>query len=277
MKVSAVILSVLAVAAMGGQSIRERVQPSLLRALDSGSSFVGVSAASGDPVVAPSSLVSLYGPSLATQTALAQAPYPTSLGGVSAQVTDSAGNSKPAQLLYVSPEQINLVMPPGVAAGPATVSLSNGGGTLRGGVQNQAVAPALFTANMNGQGVVAATAYRSIAPNPAVAGPVAVFQCGTAPDSCQSVPIDPGLDTPVTITLYATGLQGRSSDSAVTLTIGTMMVPIKSITSLDGGGPMAGIDEVTFLLVLNLRGSGEVNIFLTVDGVNSNTARINIQ
>lgn len=272
-----VLILCLAAAALPAQTMKERVQPYLMRALDTGYSFVGVSAASGDPMLAPESLGSLYGPSLAAQTAFGVAPYPTNLGGVSVQIVDSAGNMQAAQLLYVSPEQINFVMPSGMADGPATISLSDGTTTLTGAAQAQAVAPALFTANMNGQGVVAATAYRSIAPNPKPVGPVTVYQCGTAPDSCVSVPIDPGLDTPVTITLYATGIQGRSSDNGVSLTIGQTTVPIKSITSADGNGPMAGLDQVTFLLPISLRGSGDVPIFLTVDGVNSNMARINIR
>lgn len=262
---------------MPAQTMRERVKPYLMRAMDAGSAFVGVSAASGDAMLAPDSLGSLYGPNLAAQTAIGLAPYPVSLGGISVQIVDSTGNSQAAQLLYVSPDQINFVMPAGMADGPATVKLSNGSNTVTGPAQTQAVAPALFTANMNGQGVVAATAYRSLAPNPAPAGPVAVYQCNAAPNSCVSVPIDPGLDTPVTITLYATGIKGRSSDAGVTLTIGQTTVAIKTITSSDDNGPMAGVDQVTFLLPLGLRGSGEVNIYLTVDGVNSNMARINIQ
>ena len=272
-----VLILFLAAWVMRAQTMRERVKPYLMRAMDGGSALVGVSAASGDAMLAPDSLGSLFGPNLAAQTAIGQAPYPTSLGGVSVQIVDSAGNSQAAPLLYVSPDQINFVMPTGMADGPATVNLSNGSSLLTGPTQTQAVAPALFTANMNGQGVVAATAYRTIAPNPAPAGPVTVYQCGVMPGSCVSVPIDPGLDTPVSITLYATGIKGRSSDAGVTLTIGTTAVAIKSITSSDDNGPMAGVDQVTFLLPLSLRGSGEVPVFLNVDGVNSNMARINIQ
>jgi uncharacterized protein (TIGR03437 family) len=272
-----VLILFLAAFALSAQTMKERVKPYLVRALEAGSAFVGVSAASGDPMLAPDSLGSLYGPNLAAQTAIGQAPYPTSLGGVSVQIVDSAGNSQPAQLVFVSPDQINFVMPQGMADGPATVNLSGGSSVLTGAAQAQAVAPALFTANMNGQGVVAATAYRSIAPNPGPVGPVTVYQCGVMPDSCVSVPIDPGLDTPVTITLYATGIKGRSGNAGVTLTIGQTAVAIKSISSSDDNGPMAGVDQVTFVLPLSLRGSGEVPIFLTVDGVNSNTARINVQ
>jgi uncharacterized protein (TIGR03437 family) len=276
MKRAAVIVF-LAAAVAPAQTMKELVKLYLVQALDNGNSFVSVSAASGMPLIAPDSLASIYGSNLAASIAIAPPPYPTELGGISVQVLDSAGNSQQAPLLYVSPEQINFLMPSGMADGPTTINLIGVAGTMGSGmVQNQKVAPALFTANGNGRGVVAATAYRTFIPG-ARTGPVAVFQCGTAPGSCVSVPIDPGVDAPVTVTLYATGIKGRSSDAGVTLTIGNTVVPIRSITPSGDMGPMPGIDQITFGLPLSLRGSGEVDIFLTVDGVNSNHARINIQ
>jgi uncharacterized protein (TIGR03437 family) len=56
-----------------------------------------------------------------------------------------------------------------------------------------------------------------------------------------------------------------------------MNVPIRSITSSDEASALAGIDQVTFGLPLTLRGAGEVDVFLTVDGVESNHGRINIR
>lgn len=57
-------------------------------------------------------------------TALADSPsaapsstLPVKLGGTSVSVTDSAGVSRPASLYYVSPGQINFVMPDGCATG----------------------------------------------------------------------------------------------------------------------------------------------------------------
>ncbi|HKE22042.1 MAG TPA: hypothetical protein VKB88_06600 [Bryobacteraceae bacterium] len=259
------------------QSMAERVKPYLDLALASGNAFVSVSAASGTPAVAPGSLASIFGPNVATQTATGTAPYPTSLGGVSLQIVDGAGNSQPAELLYVSPTQINYFVPANTAAGNVTISLTNGtGNALSGTALVQPVAPALFTANGNGQGVVAATAYRTVI-STALATPTAVFECGTVPGSCAGVPLDLGLDAPVTVMAYATGVLGRSDDAAVTVTIGSTTIPLTSTTSLDSASSLAGINLVTFELPLGLRGSGTVDIFLTVDGVSSNHAQIDIQ
>lgn len=157
------------------------------------------------------------------------------------------------------------------------MNIVNGTGTVPSGTaQIQAVAPALFTANANGQGVVAATAYRTVIPT-TIATPVPVFQCGNAPGSCTSVPIALGVDTPVFVTFYATGLRGRSSDSAVNVTIGSQTIPAKSIASIDETSALAGIDQVTVGITLALRDAGEVDVVLTVEGKTSNTGRINIK
>jgi uncharacterized protein (TIGR03437 family) len=141
--------------------------------------------------------------------------------------------------------------------------------------QIQAVAPGLFTANGAGTGVVAATAYRLV--DLQIRGPVTVYECGDTPDTCHSVPIDTGLDSPVFVTFFATGLRGRSSDSALSVTIGGQPVPVQSITAGDDGSAEAGIDEVQVVLPLSLRGSGEVDVVIAVDGAISNHGTINIQ
>jgi uncharacterized protein (TIGR03437 family) len=91
-----------------------------------------------------------------------------------------------------------------------------------------------------------------------------------------SVPISLGVDVAAFVTVNATDLRGRSSDAAVQLTIGEQKVAIQSINALDDSGPSAGVDQLFFPVPLTLRGSGEVDMVVTVDGTTSNTARINI-
>jgi uncharacterized protein (TIGR03437 family) len=260
------------------QTLKDRALPYLASALAAGSNFVSVSSASGMPNLAPDSLATAFGSNLAVQTATGAAPYPTSLGGISFQVVDSSGSTGMAQLLYVSPTQINYLLPAGTAPGTATLNIVDGSGvTPSSTAQIQTVAPGLFTADGSGQGVVAATAYRTIAPS-TLATPVQVFQCSSgAPPVCTSVPINLGVDTPISVTFYATGLRGRSSDSAVSVTIGGQSMQVRSISSQDDSTALAGIDEVTIGLPLSLRNAGEVDVVLAVDGASSNTGRINIQ
>lgn len=126
--------------------------------------------------------------------------------------------------------------------------------------------------NGKGTGVAAATAIRTQAANPSLQSPVQVFQCGSS--GCVSTPIDVGVDTPVYLTLYGTGIRNRSSLSNVKVTINGTSVPVQYA----GLQPTyTGLDQVNVPLTLNLRGSGEANILLTVDGQTSNTVTVNIR
>ena len=258
-------------------AFRERAKPYLDSALAAGQQFVVLSAASAMPNVSPDSLVTLLGSYLASVTAAGTAPYPKSLGAIILQIQDSAGAIHQPPLLYVSPDQINFLLPAAAATGTAIITIINAAGSpLSAKFEIQPVAPALFTANENAQGVVSATAYHTVLPT-TLAVPIPVYQCLDTPDSCQSVPLPLGIDTPVFVTLNATGLRGRSSDSAVRLTIAGQQIRIQAINALDDDSSRAGIDQIFFPVPLTLRGAGEVDLSIGVDTATSNTARINIQ
>ena len=227
------------------------------------------SAAAPSSTVAPNSLASLYGANLASGFAQASAqPLPLALGGVTLSVTDAAGATRAAPLVYVSPVQINFVVPDGTAPGLATLIVS--GQTFTAAVQP--VAPTLFSTNQAGSGVAAATAIMVQAANPLLQSPVPVFQC--AGSSCVSVPIVLGVDTPVYVSFFGTGIRNRSSLANVAMTINGIGVPVLYAGPAPG---FTGLDQVNAGLVLSLRGSGESNVVLTVDGQAANTVTINVQ
>jgi uncharacterized protein (TIGR03437 family) len=227
------------------------------------------SAAAPSSAVAPDSLASLYGANLAPGVAQAALqPLPLALGGVTLSVTDAAGATRTAPLVYVSPVQINFVVPDGTAPGLATLVVS--GQTFTAAVQP--VAPTLFSMNGAGSGVAAATGIRVQAANPVLQSSVPVFQC--AGSSCVSVPIALGADTPVYVSFYGTGIRNRSSLANVAMTINGISVPVLYAGPAPG---FTGLDQVNAGLVLSLRGSGESNVVLTVDGLAANTVTINVQ
>jgi uncharacterized protein (TIGR03437 family) len=231
------------------------------------------SAAAPTTSVAPDSLASLYGANLAAGTAQATSlPLQTTLGGVTLTVTDVAGVPRQAPLIYVSPGQINFEVPDGTAPGPAAFAVSNAAATQMVTAAVQRIAPALFSMNGAGTGVAAATAIAVQAANPQVQSPVPVFQCGAA--GCVAVPISLGVDTPVYLSLYGTGIRNASSLANVAVTINGMSVPVLYA----GPSPnYVGLDQVNAALVLGLRGSGVSNVILTVDGQVSNVVSIDIQ
>jgi uncharacterized protein (TIGR03437 family) len=236
-----------------------------------GSANTVQSAAAPIGAVAPDSLASFFGTNLATGTAQAlDQPLPTTLGGITLSVTDATGTQRSAPLIYVSPAQINFVVPDGTVPGASTFSITNGGTTQTATVRS--VAPALFSMNGTGSGVAAATAIAVQAGNPQLQSPVTVFQCTGS--SCASVPINVGVDRPVYVSFYGTGIRNRSSLANVTATINGAGVPVLYAGPTPG---FTGLDQVNVGLILSLRGSGESNVVLTVDGQTSNAVTINIQ
>lgn len=240
-----------------------------------------VSAASPSAGIAPDSLASVFGSKLATVTAQANGlPWPTQLGDISVvYISDSAAKTQMTSLLYVSPSQMNIWIPPGVAPGLATISFPTTG--LPPGVATAAlrvvpvtiakVAPGLFSADGTGSGVASASAVRVLIPT-RIQSPVPVFSCDA--NVCMAVPIDLGLDTPVYLSLYGTGIRGASSPDNVFVTIGNAQ------TKPTYAGPeqqTPGLDQVNVPLPLTLRGSGMVNVTVTVDGVTSNAVQIAIE
>lgn len=238
-----------------------------------------VSTASSSVGVAPDSLASVYGSSISTETmAASSVPWPTSLGDLSVVlVKDSAGQSLMAGILFISPSQTNIYIPAGVAPGQATVlfpttGLPPGAGTaaLRSvNVNFQKTAPGLFSAAGTGMGVAAATAVQTVIPS-TIQSPVPVFQCDQN-DNCVALPITLGVDTPVYVSLFGSGIRNAGS---VSVSIGNTLVQ-PAYAGPQGQYP--GLDQVNFLLPLILRGSGLVNVTVTADGVVSNVVQLNIQ
>jgi uncharacterized protein (TIGR03437 family) len=79
-------------------------------------------AAGSATLVAPVSIASAFGKQIVSTEAAGSLPLSTTLGGVSVSVMDSAKVARMARLFYVSPNQINFVVPDGTATGLATVT-----------------------------------------------------------------------------------------------------------------------------------------------------------
>lgn len=214
-----------------------------------GFTATGVSAATGGQPVGAGSIVSAFGVNLAPTTEPATTnPAPTTLGGIRLHVRDrSHAGDMLAPLLYVSPTQINYVLP---SSDPfAFVSIERVGSRFvaKGmAVQIQPVAPGFFTGFAD---FAAATALRVNADGSQTKLPV--FTC--VPGACASIPIDVSSGT-VYLSLYGTGF-----DQAVAA---ACTVAGKTVTVTYSGPEMAiaGLDQVNLLLPGTLAGSGTVPV-----------------
>ena len=217
--------------------------------------------------LAPNLIVSAYGKGLADSNATAALPLPTTLADVGVIVKDAAGRTRAAQLYFISPNQINYVVPDQTSIGTATVTMTKSGQTVgSGAIQVVATAPGIFAANGNGQGAASALAVKY---------PAQTWQSTaacTAAGSCVTVPFDVGTaDTPVYLELFCTGIRGTKSSLTATIG-GTAVAATWAVQS-----QYPGMDQVNILVPTSLAGRGEVDVVLIVDGTAANTVRVNIK
>jgi len=223
-----------------------------------------VSAASWrGPNVAPSMLVTSMATNITRSTISAPStPWPATLGGVTITLTDSTGKSGPAPVYFVSPGQVNWLIPDWPAPGAAGISLKNSDGTVfTGSVQVAATAPGLFSANATGSGVAAAA---GVLVDPAGRQTqVPLLQCGTVTGSCAALHMDPAAGDLIVL-LFGTGIRGYS-----TISVESNGQPL-DVVGAAAQGTYAGLDQVNVRIPKSLAGAGEIPLVVKADGQTSN-------
>ncbi|MGH9842575.1 MAG: NF038122 family metalloprotease [Blastocatellia bacterium] len=246
---------------------------------------VSVSAASfNGEALAGDEIVAAFGARLATTVMAAPGKsgcptcLSTELAGTTVKVKDSRGIERLAPLFFVSPSQVNYLMPSATAVGPATVTVTGGDGAVSiGTAQIANVAPGLFTANSDGQGVPAALAVRVI-PKPGSPAdlrfePVAQFDAAQRRFTPLPLDLGPAAEE-LYLALFGTGLGFPPSTSTVSVKIGGLEAPVQYA----GFTPdYAGLDQVNVRLPRSLIGRGEVDLVLTAAGKPANTVKIKIK
>ncbi|MGE0131651.1 MAG: SBBP repeat-containing protein [Blastocatellales bacterium] len=235
-----------------------------------------VSAASFSGVaLAPEAIAAAFGTAFAREIRVADTtPLPNTLAGASVKVRDSAGVERLAPLFFVSPNQINFQIPAGAKAGPATVTVTDAnGGAAAGVVMISPVAPGLFSANADGQGVAAAVALRIKSDGSQSYETVAEFNAAQNRFVARPIDLGPAADQ-VFLILFGTGLRNRSALSNVTAQIGGESAEVLFVGAQGG---FVGLDQINLRLPRSLAGRGEVNVALSVDGKTANTVIVKIK
>jgi trimeric autotransporter adhesin len=230
-----------------------------------------VSAANNQPVISPNSLATIYGANLASGAASAQmdasGALPTAIGGTSVSV-----GGKPAQLLYVSPSQINLLVPSNTPLGSATVSVTspNSQTAASGTVPVALTSPGIFTLPCLRPSRGAVLNGVTFSPEP--------FQATTSQNSIA--------DKRTRLSLFATGLRyaGNSTlnpsvtnvANAVTAQATDSLGGVHSLpVEYAGAAPnFAGLDQVNVVVPPDLDGAGLVNVQLQSGNTSSNPVSI---
>ncbi|MFN0124059.1 MAG: hypothetical protein ACKV2V_26445, partial [Blastocatellia bacterium] len=233
-----------------------------------------VSAASYATGMAAEQIVSAFGVDLATASVSASTlPLPLTLGGTTAQIRDSQGVTRPVPLFFVSPSQVNYLVPAGTASGAATLIINSASGAIsQGAVQISAVAPGLFTADSSGTGLPAAQFLRVRPNNTLSYEPVARYD-----DQLKrfvGIPVDLGGGDKFFLILYGTGIRNLASQAGVSVRIAGVSVPV---AFAGAQGDLLGLDQINVELPVSLAGRGQTDVAVTVDGKAANTVSIVIR
>jgi uncharacterized protein (TIGR03437 family) len=228
-----------------------------------------VSAASYTAPVAIGSIVSIFGSGLASAAASATTqPLPFVLGGAGVAITYSDGVQDLLPLFYAGPTQIDAMIPADAVAGEATVTVYTATAFRYGSVMLTNVAPGLFSANGNGQGVAAAqfVAYPFL-------DITDVFQCTNGSGTCVPVPLNVSASmSQGQLVLYGTGI--RNATTPVMVTVGNLPPLMANYAGAAPGS--AGEDQVNVALPASLP-AGLTQVTVSAAGMTSNAVTIYIQ
>jgi uncharacterized protein (TIGR03437 family) len=197
-------------------------------------------------------------------------PLPTTLLGAKVTVRDSNGVVRDQPLFFVAPQQVNFLLHPETAPGPATVTTYIDEQIVSlGSITVVKLSPGLFTQNSTGEGVPAAYGLRVSGGNVTAIGVAAYDQ---AQATWRPVPIDlgpPGDE--IYLVLYGSGLRGVSGLSGIVATIGDRSIPVLYV---GGDSNFVGLDQVNLgPIPRSLLGAGLVNLTMTIDGKPANPGK----
>ncbi|MBS1790074.1 MAG: hypothetical protein JST85_20290 [Acidobacteria bacterium] len=244
---------------------------------------VTVSAAAFDQVpVAPDSIVTAFGTQMASSIIVAgdadpNTPgiqLPTDLGGTSLEV-----NGRKAGLFFVSPNQINYLMPAATEIGIANVVVKFGQTISTGSVMIARVAPGIFAANSNGHDVPAATIVR-VKPDGSQRYE-SLSQYNQQEQKYVTKPIDLPVDDVVVLVLFVTGIRNAADvngdgnlNESFKVLIGGVEATVLAATRQPN---FVGLDQVNAIIPSSLVGRGQVDVSVLGLGYNaSNVVKIEI-
>lgn len=203
-----------------------------------------------DLALAPGSIFSIFGDLLSGETVQAEGlPLPSELGATQLRLTVGSQN-RLAPLFYVSPTQINFLVPFDLPFGGGSLEvLRNGLSSPPFPITLEPLAPALFTANADGKGVPAGY-YIRVFGEAQVRG-----ELYTCPEEQPCVPLplespDPNED--VFLILFGTGFRNFTGTKPE-VNIGSTLA---EVTFVGPHPDFAGLDQINIKIPRLLLGTG---------------------
>ncbi len=223
--------------------------------------------------LAPEAMVTAFGTHLALETR-AGTGWEQSVADTTVLVTDRLQVERPAFVLFVSPTQVNFVLPAGLAPGTVTVAVTSADGYVTSCALPVApVAPGLFSANASGSGLASGLVLYTKANQTQRYEPLARFDRSLNRYLAVPAVVDTPDETAYLI-LFGTGLRGRSDLSGINARIGTTALAVNYCGPVNS---LPGLDQLNLALPASLAGSGNVQVTISIDGKTANALRFNVQ
>ncbi|MDE3165178.1 MAG: hypothetical protein KGN36_05175 [Acidobacteriota bacterium] len=211
-------------------------------------SIVNGASFDGSQPIAAGSFATAFGQNLCSQTMagnwIAPGQLPANLGGCTVTV-----NGAPAMLQYVSPGQINFIMPGAAGSGTVSVMVNNGSQMMNGSTVAGTAGPGMFALNGMGMGegaMLNGTMWQ--------VGPFSTTTSGQ----------------PTYVAIYATGMDLSTKP---TVTIGGMPVDVAWFGNAPG---YAGLQQINIAIPSGMAGVGRAPVMVTSNGQNSNVTFMHI-
>ncbi|MEO5952561.1 MAG: hypothetical protein ABIQ44_08875, partial [Chloroflexia bacterium] len=232
--------------------------------------LVTVSSASYKPTVAPGSIATVFGQNLATRVEAARlddaGKLPVTLAGTSVTV-----GGKAAELIYVSPTQVNFVVPEALSAGELEILVKSSAlaADLKAKVSVARIAPGIFSIpclRIDRAAVLNAVTY-ALEP----------FQSVTEANG--------GRDLRTRLSIFGTGI--RFAGGGVSTNVGEFVkveatdsrgVKTLLVVEYAGAAPnFFGLDQINVVLPAELERVGLLKLRLLVDGLESNVVTMVVE
>jgi uncharacterized protein (TIGR03437 family) len=238
---------------------------------------LSVNQPAGGFVIARGANASAYGRILADHEAVAKGwPLPERLSNIVIRVTDSKGVSRLAPMSWTGGgwSSTNFIIPSDAAPGPAEVAIVRSDGSVSSsGIIIADAAPGLWTATYDGRGPIIAQVLQKYANGKTAQFPAWHCEPGVYPtEGCHTVPIPLSAAASTTVRIDGAGFRYARSRGSFQAFVDGVSVPVESF----GPMPNSARDEITIKLPEELKGRGEVDLYIVADGALSNVVRINI-
>ena len=221
-------------------------------------------------------IVAGFGATLATETVSSTTlPLATTLGNRRVLVRDGSGTERPAKLIFVSPSQINFILPGGMPNGAVAIRVVDTNNALIRACLSEVgrLALGIFAADANGRGVAASQIVRVKPGNIQTYEPVAQYD--TTARRFVALPIDFGpADNEIFLVLYGTGFRQVAALSDVTVTLGGTA---GTVTYAGLQPSLDGLDQINVKLPRTLIGRGDVDVVVKIGDLTSNTVTVRIK